>query len=98
MLSAELWQVCGNRLKTATRPPKNPENKGNKKMKSLTLTILLAVLEIAAVMTSRSDLMSDGQVAASRREEAGIQSEVIVDAEEPEVAVIEPAAEAGEAI
>jgi hypothetical protein len=39
-------------------------------------------------MTSRSDLMSDGQVAAARREEAGIQSEVIVDAEEPEIVAL----------
>jgi hypothetical protein len=98
MLSAGLWQVCGNRLKTATRTSKNPENKGNKKMKGLALTILLAVLEISAVMTSRSDLMSDGQVAAARREEAGIQSEVIVDAEQPEVVAFEPAAEATEII
>ena len=67
-------------------------------MKGLALTILLAVLEITAVMTSRSDLLSDGQVAAARREEAGIQSEVIVDAEEPEVVAFEPAAEAADVI
>jgi hypothetical protein len=67
-------------------------------MKGLTLTILLAVLEITAVMTGRSDLMSDSQVSAARREEAGIQSEVIVDAEQPEVVAFEPAAEAAEAI
>jgi hypothetical protein len=92
-----MWQQTENSNPTSQ---KNPENKGNKKMKGLTLTILLAVLEIAAVMTGRSDLMSDGssQVTAARREEAGIQSEVIVDAEQPEVAVIEPAAEAAEAI
>ena len=67
-------------------------------MKGLALTILLAGLEITAVMTSRSDLMSDGQVAAARREEAGIQSEVIVDAEEPEVVAFEPAAEAPQSL
>ena len=56
-------------------------------MKGLTLTILLAVLEIGAVMTGRSDLMSDadGQLPAIRREEADIQSEVLVDAERPEI-------------
>jgi hypothetical protein len=56
-------------------------------MKGLALTILLAVLEITAVMTNGSDLMTDGpaQVAPSRREEAGIQSEVLVDAERAEI-------------
>ena len=84
-----MWQQTEN---------SNPPDKKDKKMKGLALTILLAVLEITAVMTSRSDLMSDGQVAAARREEAGIQSEVIVDAEEPEVVAFEPAAEAADQI
>lgn len=67
-------------------------------MKGLTLTLLLATLELAAVMTGRSDLMSDGSFAPARKEEAGIQSEVIVDAEQPEIAAIEPAAEAADEI
>jgi hypothetical protein len=56
-------------------------------MKGLTLTILLAVLEIGALTVGRSDLMTDGpgQLPAIRREEAGIQSEVLVDAERPEI-------------
>ncbi|HEV7689424.1 MAG TPA: hypothetical protein VGO52_01305 [Hyphomonadaceae bacterium] len=56
-------------------------------MKGLTLTILLAVLEIIAVMSNGSGLMTDGpsQVAPGRREEVGIQSEVLVDAERPEI-------------
>lgn len=57
-------------------------------MKGLTLTLLLATLELAAVMTGRSDLMADGSFAPSRKEEAGIQSEVIVDAERAEI--VEP--------
>ena len=86
-----MWQQTEN---------SNPYDKKDKKMKGLALTILLAVLEITAVMTNGSGLMTDGpgQVAPSRREEAGIQSEVIVDAEQSEVAVIEPAAEAPESL
>jgi hypothetical protein len=70
-------------------------------MKGLAVTILLATLEIAALFMIRSDdLMADAdyQVPAIRREEAGIQSEVIVDAERPEVAAVEPAAEAAGSI
>jgi hypothetical protein len=70
-------------------------------MKGLAVTILLATLEIAAFSTSRtSDLMADGggQIPAIRKEEAGIQSEVLVDAEQPEVAAVEPAAEAADSI
>jgi hypothetical protein len=84
-----MWQQTEN---------SNPNIQEHKKMKGLTLTILLAILEITAVMTSGSDLMTDGpsQVAPSRREEAGIQSEVLVDAERPEVVAFEPAAEAAD--
>lgn len=77
------------------------DNKREKKMKGLAVTILLATLEIAAFsMCSTTDLMADGagQVPAIRREEAGIQSEVLVDAERPEVAAAEPAAEASDSI
>src|SRR5262245_4259423 len=88
MLSAGLWQVCGNRLKTASRTSSKAQKQGKTTMKGLTLTILLATLELAAVLSGRSNLMSDDQFASSRREEAGIQSEVIVDAEEPEIVAL----------
>jgi hypothetical protein len=69
-------------------------------MKGLAITILLAVLEIGAVATGSSDLMTDGpgQVPAIRREEAGIQSEVLVDAERPDIADLETAAPAADLI
>jgi hypothetical protein len=70
-------------------------------MKGLAVTILLATLEIAAFsMTHGNGLMAEaeGQIPAIRREEAGIQSEVIVDAERPEVAAVEPTAEAADSI
>ena len=78
--------------------PETLENKGNKKMKGLTLTILLAALEIGAVMTGRSDLMSDGGMPPIRREEAGIQSEVLVDAERPEIVAFAKAEAAADSI
>jgi hypothetical protein len=63
-------------------------------MKGLAVTILLAILEIGAITTSGSNsLLTDGPpVPASRKEEAGIQSEVLVDAERPDFADLEPAA------
>jgi hypothetical protein len=62
--------------------------KGNKKMKGLVITILLAILEIGAIATSSGDLLTDGleQAPAIRKEEGGVQSELLVDAERPEVA------------
>ena len=55
-------------------------------MKGLAVTILLAILEIGAIATSGGDLLTDGPpIPAIRREEAGIQAEVLVDAERPEV-------------
>ena len=55
-------------------------------MKGLAVTILLAILEIGAITTSGSDgLLTDGPpVPAIRREEALVQSEVLVDAERAE--------------
>ena len=63
-------------------------------MKGLAITILLGILEISAFSMGQDDLLTDGpaQVPAIRREEAGIQSEVLVDAERPELAMLEPAA------
>ena len=62
-------------------------------MKGLAVTILLAILEIGAIATSGGDLLTDGPpIPANRREEAGIQAEVLVDAERPQVADLEPAA------
>lgn len=57
-------------------------------MKGLAVTILLAILEIGAITTSGSDsLLTDGPpVPAIRREEAMVQSEVLVDAERAEFA------------
>lgn len=57
-------------------------------MKGLAVTILLAILEITAISASSgSDLLSDGPtIPASRKEEAGVQAEVLVDAEHPEFA------------
>ena len=61
-------------------------DKRDKKMKGLAVTILLAILEIGAIATSGGDLLTDGPpIPAIRREEAGIQAEVLVDAERPEV-------------
>lgn len=56
-------------------------------MKGLAVTILLAILEITAISASSGDgLLSDGATTpANRKEEAGIQAEVLVDAEHPEV-------------
>jgi hypothetical protein len=60
-------------------------DKRDKKMKGLAVTILLAILETGAIATSGGDLMTDGPpIPAIRREEAGIQAEVLVDAERPE--------------
>ena len=72
------------------------DNKRDKKMKGLAITILLGILEISAFSMGGNDLLTDGpvQVPAIRKEEAGIQSEVLVDAEQPEVAAVEPAAQA----
>ena len=55
-------------------------------MKGLAVTILLAILEITAISASSGGgLLSDGPtIPASRKEEAGIQAEVLVDAERPE--------------
>jgi hypothetical protein len=55
-------------------------------MKGLAITILLALLEISAIAASNDGLLTDGpdQVLAIRKEEAGIQAEVLVDAERPE--------------
>jgi hypothetical protein len=57
-------------------------------MKGLAVTILLAILEITAISASNGDgLLSDGpQVPASRKEDAGVQAEMLVDAERPEFA------------
>jgi len=62
-------------------------------MKGLAVTILLAVLEFSAMASGTGDLLSGDlqSVPAIRKEEAGIQSEVLVDAERPEVAALEPA-------
>ena len=70
-------------------------------MKGLAVTILLAILEIGAVITTGGKgLLTDGpeQVLAIRKEEDGIQAEVLVDAERPEVADFEPAAPAANLI
>ena len=70
-------------------------------MKGLAVTILLAILEIGAIATtSSSNLLTDGpeQVLAIRKEEDGIQAEVLVDAERPQVADLEPAAVAADII
>jgi hypothetical protein len=63
-------------------------DKRDKKMKGLAVTILLAILEIGAITANSGDsLLSDGPpIPASRREEAGIQAEVLVDAERAELA------------
>ena len=57
-------------------------------MKGLAVTILLAILEIGAITASSGDsLLSDGPtIPANRKEEAGVQAEVLVDAERPEFA------------
>jgi hypothetical protein len=77
-----------------------PNTEKDKKMKGLAITILLAVLEISAMASGRGDLLTDDlqPVPAIRKEEAGIQSEVLVDAERPEVASLEPAALAADVI
>jgi hypothetical protein len=69
-------------------------------MKGLTLTILLAILEVGALAMGRSDLMTDGpgQLSAIRREEAGIQSEMLVDAERPEIVELGQAEAAADVI
>jgi hypothetical protein len=74
-------------------------SKRDKKMKGLAVTILLAILEIGAIATSGDDLLTDGPpIPAIRKEEADIQSEVLVDAERPQVADLEPAAVAADII
>jgi hypothetical protein len=77
-----------------------PKTKKDKKMKGLAITILLAVLEISAMASGGGDLLTGDlqSVPAIRKEEAGIQSEVLVDAERPEVASFEPAAFAADNI
>jgi hypothetical protein len=62
-------------------------------MKGLAITILLAILEFSAMAAGGGDLLTSGPepISAIREEEAGIQSEVLVDAERPEVAALEPA-------
>lgn len=69
-------------------------------MKALAITILLAILEIGAMATGGGDLLTNGPetVSAIRREEAGVQSEVLVDVERPELALREPAASAADVI
>ena len=69
-------------------------------MKGLAITILLAVLEVSAMATGGGDLLTSDlqQVPAIRKEDAGIQAEVLVDAERPEVAFVEPAAPAADRI
>jgi hypothetical protein len=69
-------------------------------MKGLAITILLAILEIGAMATGGGDLLTDSPetVSAIRREEAGVQSEVLVDAERPELALLEPAVSATDII
>jgi hypothetical protein len=76
------------------------DNKRDKKMKGLAITILLAILEISAMAAGGGDLLINGPetVSAIRREEAGVQSEVLVDAERPDLAVFEPAAHAADII
>jgi hypothetical protein len=63
-------------------------DKRDKTMKGLAVTILLAILEITAVSASSGDsLLTDGpQIPANRKEEAGVQAEVLVDAERLEFA------------
>jgi hypothetical protein len=63
-------------------------DKRDKKMKGLAVTILLAILEIGAITaTSGGSLLTDvPQVSANRKEEAGVQTEVLVDLERPEFA------------
>jgi hypothetical protein len=65
-----------------------PENKRGKKMKGLAVSILLAILEIGAISASSGEgLLTDGpQVPTSRKEDAGVQTEMLVDAERPEFA------------
>lgn len=69
-------------------------------MKGLAITILLVVLEVSAIAAGGGDLLSSGPetVPAIRREEAGIQSEVLFDAERPNVAALEPATPAADVI
>jgi hypothetical protein len=70
-------------------------------MKGLAITIFLAVLEISAFsLTTGGSLLTDGpeQIGSIRRHDEGIQSEVIVDAERPEIAAFERPADAGQLI
>jgi hypothetical protein len=75
-----------------------PTDKKDNKMKGLLITILLGTLEVTALMTGGGDLLTDGpaeaasQIVASRREESGVQAEVLVDAERADISDLEPAA------
>lgn len=86
------------------KPPHKPNGKKDNKMKGLLLTILLGTLEVAATMTGGGDLLTDGpaeaasQIVASRKEESGVQAEVLVDAERPDISDLEPAAPAADLI
>jgi hypothetical protein len=67
-------------------------------MKGLAITILLLVLELSALSAGSGDLLSNGPepIPSIRREES--QSDMLVEAERLEVAVLEPAVHAADAI
>jgi len=77
-----------------------PASKKDKKMKGLAITILLGILEIAAVATSNDTLLKDGpqQVVAIRKEEDGLQAEVLVEAERADLVDLEPTAPAADLV
>lgn len=86
------------------KPPHKQNGKKDNKMKGLLLTLLLGTLEVIALTTGGGDLLTDGppeaasEVVASRREEGGVQAEVLVDAERPDISDLEPAAPAADLI
>ena len=75
-----------------------PADKKDNKMKGLLITILLGTLEVTALTTGGGDLLTDSpqeaasQVAASRKEERGVQVEVLVGAERPDISDFKSAA------
>ena len=68
-------------------------------MKGLAITVLLVILEVSAIAAGGSELLTDGpQAPAIRKEETDIQAELVVDAEHPAIADLEPAAPASDVI
>lgn len=68
-------------------------------MKGLAITILLAILEVSAIAAGGGDLLTDGpQAPAIRKDETDIQAELVVDAERPAIADLEPPAPAADLI